>query len=1174
MNSKTLIKVKCSFLVVVALLSFTLCGHAQVVTARLDGTVRDTAGAVVPEAALSARNVSTGVITTATSDQSGNYVFPSLAPGTYELSVEKQGFATRVMTGIVLNVAQKATVDSTLNVGQVNQTVTVEGSAPLVNSASASMGTVVNQQSILDLPLNLRRTGALALVVPGTIDTTGMSLSSANENGSGFNDNSYSGSGGRSSSNLVLIDGMISRALNNGGFALQPVPEMVKEFKIENNTYDAASGLSSGTTMNLITESGTNAFHGSAWEYLRNRDLDARNFFATDRPEYTRNQYGGAFGGPIRRNKTFFFGSYEGLRLIQGQTVGSDVPTPAEAAGNFSSFLTGQTANLCASSGAAAPANLNFDTGQLFNPASEHLFTCPPNPTNPGAAPSTVLVGTPIPGNIITNINPVAQKILALFPAANRPGFPNYINQTPLRRPDEQFDVRVDEDLSDKDRLFGRYLFGNTNQLFPGNFSQFNNNQHFRGQNVVGGWTHIFSPNLINDARIGYQRDYLKVDCQECPRPAGTLAGFGIQNLAASAAQYEKYPLVNFSNFSSVGDSGYFPDVISDRIEKFEDTVTKTTGKQTITFGADLNFWQTPQVEDPIQLNGTITFSGQYSSLAAEIPNVGGISDLADLELGYPANGFFTKNPFVSQLHGGGWFSLFAQDNIRLSPRLSLELGLRWEYRKQPYDLNNKLATIYPLAYNATPGDALLVTPLPAAANDALCSNSLFINAEGKCLIMSSAMRTQVGLTGNKLRELSYGPGHGSFDPRFGISWRPTNSDRLIIHTGAGIFNDLPITNLIGSYVNNNPVFTQTPTYTTAFGAPPPLTNGVPTTTELMFANAPAAPLSQLTSQFMPTPFYHTPTVYEWSVSVQTQLAQNWAAEVGYIGNRGVHMDNAHQWGNQPVPGVGDLQPRRPWPDFNQMLYDTFDGISNYDALQAKLTKRFSSNFQALISYTYGKILDRNGGDTDFVNAPQNDNNQREDYSLADISIRHRLVISPVWQLPLGKGQRFLNGGGFTNALVGGWELSGIITFQSGFPFTVLSSQDFSNTNSRSPRPDRVCNGEGPQTVEEWFDVNCFTTDALAQALANGTPRFGNSGRNILFGPGLQQWDLSVIKRNPITERVNLQIRAEFFNLFNHPNFGTPSPNTGGATIGTSTAGQITSAGSPRDIQLGLKLSF
>ena len=1143
-------------------------GRAQEVTARLSGTVKDSAGGAVPEAALTATNGSTGVVTRTTSGGSGDYVFPALAPGTYTLSVEKAGFTTGIMSGISLNVDQKASLDVVLQVGQVTQSVNVEASAPLVDSTSASLGTVVDQQPILDLPLNLRRTGALALVVPGTVDTTNRSLTSANGNGSGFNDNSYSGSGGRSSANLILIDGMISRALNNGGFALQPIPEMVKEFKIENNIYDAAFGIASGTTMNLITESGTNSFHGSAWELLRNRDLDARNFFATARPEFIRNQFGGAVGGPIRKNKTFFFGSYEGLRQIQGQSGGSFVPTPAQRSGDFSSFLTGQMANLCASSGSAAPANLNYDTGLLFSPASEQLFTCPVNPANPSAGASTILVGTPIPGNRITNIDPVAQKVLALFPAPNRSGNPNFVNDSPLRRPDDQFDVRIDQVLTEKDRLFGRYLFGNTNQLFPGNFDPFNNYQHFRGQNVVGGWTRIFGPTLINDVRIGYQRDYLDLDCQGCPRQKGLLGGFGIQNLQAPTPQAEAYPQFLFSNFAGVGDGGYFPDILNDRIEKFEDTVTKIMGKHTFVMGGDFNFWQTPGVEDPLQVNGQITFNGQYSTLFGETPGASSAADLADLELGYPSSGFFTKNPFINKLQGGGWFSLFFQDNIKVNSRLSIEAGLRWEYRKQIHDQNDKLATIYPLANNFTPGDALLLTPLADAQNDALCTNPLFLNANGTCLIMSSAMRKQIGLTGNKLKELSYGPGHGNFAPRLGISWRPTNSDKIIIHTGAGLFNDLPISNLISSYVNNNPVFTQTPMYNTSFG-PPPLTSGSPTTTETMFANAVSPPLSQLRSQLMPPPFYHTPTVFEWSFSVQSQLAQDWALEVGYVGNEGAHMDNAHQWGNQAVPGVTDLQSRRPWPDFNIFLYDTFDANSNYNALQAKLTKRFSHGLQALIAYTYSKVLDTNGGDSDFVNGPQTDNNHRANYGPADFSIKQRLVVSPIWQLPFGKGQHYLNQGGLSNTLAGGWELTGIITFQSGFPYTVLSNIDFSNTNSFFPRPDRTCNGAGPQTVAEWFNVNCFNTDALSQALSNGTPRFGNSGRNILTGPGIQQWDVSLIKRNPLTEKLNLEFRAEFFNIFNHPNFGLP-----GATINTQAAGVITGAASPRDIQLGLKLKF
>jgi len=618
-----------------------------------------------------------------------------------------------------------------------------------------------------------------------------------------------------------------------------------------------------------------------------------------------------------------------------------------------------------------------------------------------------------------------------------------------------------------------------------------------------------------------------------------------------------------------VGDGSYFPDILNDRIWKVEDTVTKVRGKHTLAVGADFNFWSAPGVEDPKQANGLITFNGQYSSLNFESPAVSTVADFADLELGSPNYGLFTQHAFENHLAGGGWFSLFAQDNFRLTPRLSLELGIRWEYRKQPHDTQNKLATIYPLSSSYTSGDAFLVTPLPAAQNDALCSYPFFLNATGQCLVMSSSMRSQVGLTGNKLSQLSFGPGHGNFDPRLGISWRLTNSGNVVLHAGAGIFNDLPITNIISSFVNNNPVNTRTPTYAPPGGAPPPLTNGVPTTTATMFANAPAAGLAEAYSQLMPTPFYHTPTVYEWSASVQSQFRQNWALEVGYVGNRGVHMDYIHLLGNQAKPGLGDFQPRRPYPDFNQLLYDTFDGISSYNALTVKVTKRFSRNFQSLISYTYSKVMDWNGGDTDFVNLVQNDNNPRADYGLSDLNLKQRLAISGIWQLPFGHGQAYLNNGRVTNALVGGWEFAGIIALQDGFPFTVFSNNDWSNTQSTSARPDRVCNGAGSQTVAEWFNKNCFSTTALKAAFDNGSPRFGNSGKNILTGPGLHQWDLSFIKKNQLTERFGLELRFEFFNIFNTANFNSPS-----STILTSTAGQITGAGTPRDIQFGLKLNF
>ncbi len=1150
---------------------WTAAGWGQATTGSIVGTVTDPTHAVLPQAEITVTNNSTGVASTTTSDASGHYEFLSLPAGTYTETVVHSGFDKTTLSGLSLSLYQQLTQNIAMKVGSETQSVTVEATPTLVDTTNASLGTVVGQTQILSMPLNLREVGSLALLVPGTVNTTGRSLSTGAANGSGFNDIGYSGSGGGSGGNVLLIDGMISRALNNSSFALDPPPEMVREFKIQNNVYDASFGLASGTVMNLITNSGTNEIHGSAWEYARNSVMDASGYFALTRPDLSRNQFGGSIGGPIVKNKIFYFGSYEGLRLTQGIVSASVVPTPSQKSGDFSSFLTGTTANLCASSGSAAPANLNFDTGQLFDPASETNFTCPANPQNPSAGTTTILVGTPIPGNRVTTLDPVAQKVLALFPDPNTPGIVNYTNQTPQQQQNDQFDVRVDASLSKANTLFVRYLIGNSNILFPGALPAFNGYQHFRGQNVVGGWTRVIGPSAINDVRIGYQRDYLTYACSGCPRPPGTLASFGIAGLTNPLPQFNEYPNILLNNFPLWGDGfpGYFPVTAPDAIEQFEDTFTKVTGRHTLTFGANADFWQTKGVTDPLQANGRFDFNGQYSSLAGEIPGVSPISDLADLELGYPSAGQFTKNAIVTNLTGGNWISLFAQDNFRATPNLNWQAGLRWEYRRQPMDTNNKLAAFYPLSKSFQPGDALLLTALPDAANDALCSDPYFLSASGQCLIMTSGMRRAKGLTGNKVRQVSFGPGAGYFAPRLGISWQPMGSDRLVVHAGVGIFMDLPDTNRMGSFANNNPVFTQTPNFVTAFGTPPPLTNGVPTRTQQTFVNAPLVSLSGITSQLMPSPFYKTPETYEWSLSLQSQIAKQWGAEVAYVGNRGLHLDYMHNLGNQPAPGVGDLQPRRPYPDFNTILYDDYQAFSKYQSIYGKLEKKASNGFAALISYTFSKSLDNEGGNIDNQSATQNDNDPNAEYGLSDFNAKQTLVVSTVYELPFGTGKRFLSTGRLNNAVAGGWQVSAIVSAHSGQPFTVTSAQDYSNTGSSSPRPDRICNGTGPKKISEWFNTGCFSTTALAQALANGTPRFGTSGRNILLLPGLQNWDLALIKKTTLRDRFAAEFKAEFFNAFNHTNLGAP-----GSVIGTDTAGVISSSGSPRDVQLAIKLEF
>jgi hypothetical protein len=539
------------------------------------------------------------------------------------------------------------------------------------------------------------------------------------------------------------------------------------------------------------------------------------------------------------------------------------------------------------------------------------------------------------------------------------------------------------------------------------------------------------------------------------------------------------------------------------------------------------------------------------------------------MELGYPSSGQYTKNAIITNLTGGSWISLFAQDNFRATPKLNVQAGLRWEYRRQPMDTQNKLATFYPLSKSFQPGDALLLTALPDAANDALCSDPYFRSASGQCLIMSSGMRKAKGLTGNKVRQVSFGPGAGYFAPRVGVSWQPIGSDRLVVHAGVGIFMDLPDTNRMGSFANNNPVFTQTPNFVTAFGTPPPLTNGVPTKTQQTFVNAPLVSLSGITSQLMPSPFYKTPETYEWSLSIQSQIAKRWGAEVAYVGNHGLHLDYMHNLGNQPNPGVGDLQPRRPYPDFNTILYDDYQAFSKYQSLYGKLEKQASNGFAALISYTFSKSLDNEGGNIDNQSSTQNDNDPNAEYGLSDFNAKQTLVVSAVYELPFGSGKRLLSTGHYNNLVAGGWQVSAIVSAHSGLPFTVTSAQDYSNTGSSSPRPDRVCNGSGPKKISEWFDTDCFTTTALAQALANGTPRFGTAGRNILLLPGLQNWDLAFIKKTTIGDRFATEFRAELFNAFNHTNLGAP-----GSVIGTDTAGVISSSGSPRSVQLAIKLEF
>jgi hypothetical protein len=477
----------------------------------------------------------------------------------------------------------------------------------------------------------------------------------------------------------------------------------------------------------------------------------------------------------------------------------------------------------------------------------------------------------------------------------------------------------------------------------------------------------------------------------------------------------------------------------------------------------------------------------------------------------------------------------------------------------------------------AGPGNALLLTALPDAANDELCTDptySYLRTAGGRCLVVTSAQRRQFGFTG-RLRETIVDPEKKLFAPRLGINWRPFDSDRVIIHTGGGIFYDLAALNN-QHYGDNNPVFAPSQLYSTTFGAPPPLFNGVPTNTQNLFAAGGGIPRpdSQFVAAFL-DPNYKTPKIIQWSFGVQSELTRDLALEVNYVGNHGYNLGELLDFANQPLPGVGAIQPRRPYPDFNSFLYTASGAVSSYHALQVQIRKRFSEGFTVLGSYTWSKEIDDNEGDEAYTgatgsNGPQDYQNRTANRGLGATDVRHRFVVSGVWEVPVGRGKKFLgNTRGIANGILGGWSLSGVLTAQSGFPLTIVSAQDFSNTGSVSPKPDRLCNGSGPGTVEQWFNPSCFSTAALQTAFQQGTPRFGNAGRGIIPGPRFDNLDFALLKKFRVTERFNLEVRGEAFDVFNHPNFLDPN-----SAFGSTLFGRISSAREGRDVQLGAKLNF
>lgn len=1090
----------------------TVVSFAQVSSAELSGTVSDPTGAVVANAKIVALKADTGTVRETMTGPSGNYLFTVLQPGTYDVTIEATGFQKQVQKGITLQVNQRASVDFRLQVGDVTESVEVAATAPLLESQSSSLGNVIDEKRVAELPLNGRNFVQLAILSPG-VNGTGFSTSGTIMSGTRPDDRrpgtEIFANGNREGSNNFLYDGIDNNERLTLSIVLRPGVEAIREFKVQTNLYSADLGRNSGAVVDVVTKSGTNAFHGSAFEFLRNSAMDARNFFNaknTPFPSFRYNQFGGSFGGPIIKNKTFFFADYEGFRRNSQILQRLTVPTLKMRQGDFSELSSKIYDPLTTQS------NPSFD------------------PSKPVSASNPQFTRTAFPNNQIdpSRFDPLTHALINVYPTPQTPGLiNNYTSNMSQKQDWNQGDVRVDHHFSPFDTFFARWGTQKTTTVVPNTFPavslpgvsqpvSLGNEDSFAGTSVTtanhaaANYVHVFSPRLLNELRVGFNRfnmDYT----QEGATPDANLGDqFGIVN-SNSFPQQTGFPIVSPSNYAGIGQSRSLPILRIENTYHVVDNMTYVLGSHTLKFGGDFRRRQLTEYQTN-RGNGRFNFTQAFTGL----PNAGGGDTMATFLLGYPS--------LIEQDYTLAWVGLrgvesglYFADDWRITKKLTLNLGLRWEYFSPFSEVANRIA-------NFNPDTA---TMMVAGQNG-----------------VSSTAGVEKNWT--------------NFAPRFGFAYQA--GSHTVLRGGFGLFYN-PNGNG-GSVLRLQRNLPFGPIYSVVPGdlfVGQKLSDGLPLPPSVDFAAA-ANPTGGVIGV---AGNYKSAYAQQFNLTVEHEIAPIQAlVRLGYVGNLGRRLGTTFDL-NQPVPGNTPINSRRPFnsvrPDLRGVTYAVSDGLSSYHALQLSVDKRLSQGLSLLLGYTWAHAIDNVG--TEFgggTGTPQDPRDRNADRSSSAFDIRHRFTASYLYQIP-----GFRNSG-WTGLLFGNWQTNGILTLQSGLPFTPGVANATVNTGTGS-RPDAIRDGNlssDERSLQRWFDPTAFTTP--------GPLMYGNAGRNILVGPGRVNFDASLFKDFPIFEAAKLQFRTEAFNLFNHPQFGQPN-----ATIGNAQAGVINSTvGNPRQLQVALRLSF
>jgi hypothetical protein len=1142
-----------SSLLALALLVSTGALYGQGGFGTILGTVTDTSGGAVAKAKVAVTNTTTNVRQVIESSEDGNYEVPYLRPATYRVTVEAPGFQTAVVDNITLEVDQKVRVDATMKAGAQTETVTVNAAAVALDTDNAAISHTISNTQVENLPLEGRNFTQFLLLGAGAVTVGGEQGSMRQGKGDAISIN-----GARPTSNNYTLDGLVNTdtALNTPAVILSV--DAMQEFREQTATYSAEYGFSANQ-VNIVSKSGGNDLHGSVFWFGRNDALDARTPFAGPNPKLRQNQFGFVASGPVYlpkiyngRNKTFWLVNYEGWRIKTGATVQGFVPDLAQVGGDFSA------SSLPVFGSAACTAALAVDRPCM-----------PIDPTT----------GAPFPGNKIptSSFSRLATAALGLniFPAANcncEKGV-NFRQSVGVPTRQNQQTYKVDQDLGRLGKVFGRATLANyTNGTAGGTVSiPFGNSSFIEEETswTVGHTINIGS-HLVNQARYGQLEataNYCSTAVSQSVVDALGLTGV-FSNLPDCA---RSFPGIGLSQFSGVG--GPVNDTSTSNIptRELSDSLTLIHGRHTLTMGGDYRHWiqkrnlaadllgQFAFRNDMVLQNGSSNGFIPGPQNGCPTPACGTGNAIADFLLGYYHDAqTFLPGPFSKPGQPGNlnqyhftYFAPFVQDDWKVSNRLTLNLGLRWDFRTVPFEQDNKMGWL-----DLTSPDG------------------------GLCIADPGLLTKGIAPAGSMYRYCGRrNPADGSkrpFAPRFGFAYRPFGGDKTVIRGGYGIFFD----SAEGREIDDSGDIYPYEVRSNVTPATQPVATAPKLTNQMFIANNTISPIDPSKSTFIAVIISETPKnpyVQQWSLSVEREIFKNTTIELNYLGNKGEHLLTRNNIAQAFAPDPNNLTPvtsRKPYKNFQGVYIDSeWRGRSNYHAGTVKLEHRATSlTFQA--AYTWSKSLDDKSAAAGIGNSGGGfqgfaDNHRPQlDYGLSDFDVKSRFVSNFVYQLPVGRGRRYLSSTNrVVDAAIGGWQLGGIVTIQKGFPFSI-GAQDkgcfldmpFCVGLNRG----NLVSGQdpnGPRTSAQWFNTSAF--------IQPGPGIYGTTSRNFLRGPGFNNWDLSLAKSFAFTERMRFQIRLDAFNAFNHPHFSTPN-----SFIGSNGYGTITSAGPGRILQFGAKFQF